>query len=333
MASDYEPQSDRDVSDPCSPPTPVNATTNKPTSPQDIAEASKKRANALYQNGLTFLQYGQLRDAFGEFKEATRLDPNNMEIWQKYEETYRAIEPELNAEHARRESAPRHTSAQAASSSQPLGPLTREPLKQGSGDRSTKSGSGGNEIPPTFTFTSPTGNRGLQDVNLTADPDEHAEGAELIADRMFRGHLARDNPRLRGDDDVDYPIIVPSSERRPQAKTLLSEVKRQKVFVTNLVIWLSVMSAVMYYYQVDRKQQYGQPISYVGIVFFSLLIVAFAVGCWKCVTAERPIFVSLSDASKIVCGVIIGVCVIWHYSRKPKDFRPNAPHTAFKLSS
>ena len=42
-----------------------------------------------YQIGLGHLQRGNFLAAYEEFREATRIDPTNFEIWQKYEETYR----------------------------------------------------------------------------------------------------------------------------------------------------------------------------------------------------------------------------------------------------
>mmetsp|Transcript_49385 Transcript_49385/g.86998 ORF Transcript_49385/g.86998 Transcript_49385/m.86998 type:complete len:335 (-) Transcript_49385:90-1094(-) len=317
-----ETDDDRDVMDPCAPPVqPSSPKTPEESGPRDIAEASKKRANALYQNGLTYLQIGRVRDAFGEFKEATRLDPGNREIWQQYEETYREVEAELNAEQAVLASPHR---SQAASSSQPLvskpvvsGPLEKKPFEKAPSERFSKVMGVSSALPPTFTFNKPK-DRGLKDLNLHHESlSEQDERSRQVADRMCRGHLTRDSPGMRNDDDLQFQDLV--VQNHTPAKTLIHEVMKRKVFVTNLMIWLFIMSTVLYYYQVDRKIHYDQPLSPIGILFFGTLIVCFAVGCWKCVTAEQPIFVSLSDASKIVCGLIIVVCVIWHYSRR----RPN----------
>ena len=49
-------------------------------------------ATDFYQIGLGHLHRGDLRAAYEEFREATRIDPTNFEIWQKYEETYREVD-------------------------------------------------------------------------------------------------------------------------------------------------------------------------------------------------------------------------------------------------
>lgn len=56
-------------------------------------------ATDFYQIGLGHLHRGDLRAAYEEFREATRIDPTNFEIWQKYEETYREVEGDIEAQH------------------------------------------------------------------------------------------------------------------------------------------------------------------------------------------------------------------------------------------
>ena len=41
----------------------------------------------FYQLGLNHLSRGNLRAAYEELREASRLDPTNFEMWMKYEET------------------------------------------------------------------------------------------------------------------------------------------------------------------------------------------------------------------------------------------------------
>ena len=59
-------------------------------------------ATDFYQIGLGHLHRGDLRAAYEEFREATRIDPTNFEIWQKYEETYREVEGDIEAQHRNR---------------------------------------------------------------------------------------------------------------------------------------------------------------------------------------------------------------------------------------
>lgn len=335
MASEIpETDDERGVGDPCAPPVSARPPSSAEESgPRDIASASKSRAKALYQNGLTYLQIGRVRDAFGEFKEATRLDPTNREIWQKYEETYREVEAELNAEHA---VLVKPSQNQAASSSQPLvskpvvsGPLERKPIEKVSSERASKL-RGSNALPPTFTFNVPSADADSQFPNPHDEPSpEQDERSRQVAARMFKGHVTRDSPGTRNDDDLNFQDRNVQSRSLAPAKTLLNEMMKRKVFVTNLALWLLILSTVLYYYQIDRKLHYDQPVSPIGLLLFSSLIVCFAIGVWKCVTAEQPIFVSLSDASKIVCGLIIIVCVIWHYSRRRS---PNTKHGLVVLS-
>lgn len=49
----------------------------------------------LYQCGLGLLNCGDVQGAYEDFREAARLQPQNMEIWAKYEEAYRAVEPKI----------------------------------------------------------------------------------------------------------------------------------------------------------------------------------------------------------------------------------------------
>lgn len=50
----------------------------------------------FYQLGLNHLSRGNLRAAYEELREASRLDPGNFEMWQKYEETYYLVEEEID---------------------------------------------------------------------------------------------------------------------------------------------------------------------------------------------------------------------------------------------
>lgn len=59
-------------------------------------------ATDFYQIGLGHLHRGDLRAAYEEFREATRIDPTNFEIWQKYEETYREVEGDIEIQHRNR---------------------------------------------------------------------------------------------------------------------------------------------------------------------------------------------------------------------------------------
>ncbi|CAJ1344291.1 unnamed protein product [Effrenium voratum] len=59
-------------------------------------------ATDFYQLGLGHLKHGDLRAAYEEFREATRMDPTNFEIWQMYEETYRKVEKDIEAQHLTR---------------------------------------------------------------------------------------------------------------------------------------------------------------------------------------------------------------------------------------
>ena len=60
---------------------------------------STASATDFYQLGLGHLQRGDLRSAYEEFREAARIDPTNFEIWQQYEETYREVENDIDAQH------------------------------------------------------------------------------------------------------------------------------------------------------------------------------------------------------------------------------------------
>merc|ERR1719383_126580 len=68
-----------------------------PRTDESVTDSST-RASALYDVGLARLQLGDVRGAYEDFKEASRLEPTNMTIWQSYDDAYHQIEHVLTAE-------------------------------------------------------------------------------------------------------------------------------------------------------------------------------------------------------------------------------------------
>merc|ERR1712146_815208 len=65
-----------------------------------------QRAQMHYDIACLRWDHGNVREAYEDLKEASRLDPNNMVIWQKYEEAYRAVQKTLAEEHLEQQSSP-----------------------------------------------------------------------------------------------------------------------------------------------------------------------------------------------------------------------------------
>lgn len=57
------------------------------------------QAEALYERGVASRKAGDLRSAYEDFKEASRLDPG-IKYWQAYDEVHQGLEAELTAEQA-----------------------------------------------------------------------------------------------------------------------------------------------------------------------------------------------------------------------------------------
>merc|ERR1711862_460247 len=76
-----------------------------------------QRAQMHYDIACLRWTHGNVREAYEDLKEASRLDPNNMVIWQKYEEAYRAVQKTLAEEHLERQSSGGAAGMYAAGSS------------------------------------------------------------------------------------------------------------------------------------------------------------------------------------------------------------------------
>jgi len=247
-----------------------------------------RRAEALHRRGVARLQQGDARGAYEEFKEASRLDPNNMELWQKYDETYRSVASELALEHA--------ANAAQAPAPAPQAPAPFEPQ----------------DMPPTFTFSRPP--RVSVQESLVHDPDA-AERARDVEARMFRGHLF-----ITGGWAHDANTRLPKhGERQDGAegaearKGFQFVMSNRRIFIVIFGCWLVTWIVVVVHYQVLNKKASGK-FGGIAAVLWSVVVIVMMRLVWNCLKSGPVIFLTLPDGLKILCGLVILLSVIWHYA-------------------
>lgn len=302
--------------------TPASSSSSKPADTMRMAgtqsggQSAAQRAMMMYDIGVTRFETGDIREAYEDLKEASRLDPNNMVIWQKYDEVYRAAAPLLSEEHLKSPKA-RQRAWESTTSS-------KSSTRMQKGAAGSSSGNRDNEIPPTFTF-----HRSQRNAPMGLLPHEEPESEERS--KEIERMAARQLQLTRGDDsdlgrDRQHMAHLGFAEASfdlgvtRDRNGLRYEMRSKKVewphiwktFFATLACWVTSWLAVVIHYQIMRKAEDEVPINWweVGIGVCVVLGVALAVT--SCVIRGSTCYLSFSDVIKICCGIIIVVAVLWY---------------------
>lgn len=240
----------------------------------------RPKAAALFQCGMARLKLEDKRGAYEDFREASRIDPQNVEIWQKYEETYREVEDEINADHAanpqvqqsrhsvsREEGAPRHFTLKKA---------ITNPSRMAA---TSSAGRGEEQESEHAAPLKATHLRGLHSV---------ANDASQSGDKTEAG---RGGQRL-----VELPVVD------------------EKVWIVANLSWFITWTCVLYHYRFETEKY--KNIGW-GTTDYLLSICWLAAWLWVFSKRKTPISLSLSDATKLLCVLIIGLCTTYHYYHAP----------------
>jgi len=296
---------------------------------ESSSPATSTRAQALYQLGLTRLEHGDVREAYEDLKEASRLEPNNLEMWQKYEEAYSIVQQTLAKEHQRT----------AAMAPPPRATMREQPSWGAPPPRSAASRNPKaaplDDLPPTFTFVK----RSMGSVDM----DEEAEDRSLqLQARMLRGGLLDSAPAAvqpgrmaeLGYGSEVIPSHDPTEYDQPAAMGF--NVESPKVLKGTIACWAVIWFSVMYYYQISSCQKDQeeiaianscQQISWPWVVFWTVFIIAISGATWSCAISCRVKHFNLSDGIKLSCGLIIAIAVLWHYWWQARDSATEPTHT------
>lgn len=279
----------------------------------------RPKAAALYQVGLARLQLGDVRGAYEDLKEAARLEPQNTQIWQKYEETYALVESEIAQEHAAEQQAARHRQAQ------PGGPE--------SGGRQEYLGP-----PPRFTLVDPNeaSLQPLQTVAESADAEAQDRALALQAG-MLRGVLAggrevhlggsHDQVRGQGTGNGRGRAMTEGEDREDVGTRYRADVEFQAVnprlFIGICLCWITILCNGYIHYSYKHNVLPNKSAIFLQVVAMVVVCCLFAWLSWRCLKTNRAFRMSLSDGIKVLCCIIIQFCVCYFYISAGD--RPNAP--------
>lgn len=262
----------------------------------------RPKAAALYQVGVARFELGDIRGAYDDLKEAARIEPQNVHIWQKYEEAYASVEREIAQEHAAQHQASRERQVQSGHSEY-LG------------------------APPRFTFVASTEAcmQPLQNVVEVADADAQDRALALQAG-MLRGVLGgdRETHRSGGHDQVwhqsDLHVrgrAVSESEHWEHLDTrYLTEVEVRAINPRNFIgigmCWITILCNVFIHYRYKTSSLPNKFAIFWQVAGIVVVCSFFAALSWRFLKTSG-FQMSLSDGIKALCFVLIQCCVFYFY--------------------
>lgn len=234
-------------------------------------------ARALFKCGMGRLQLGDMRGAYEDFKEAARIDPQDMEIWQRYELTYRAVELEMEEEHARSPGDGAQERRSQSTSSQ-----------ERRADRADRSAPRHFTIKPGDKFV-PVARSGF---DLSGGPSQGRQYSE-----SHRRSSASSYPGFLREEDEEDRLIK----------------KGDCKFVSTISAWVFIWLMVMFHYLKQQPREVGHRGKITWLILASVGF-WFVVGqAWHHRNSAVPITYSMSFAVKTTCIVIISLATSWHY--------------------
>eukprot|EP00929_Paragymnodinium_shiwhaense_P082228 TRINITY_DN43277_c0_g1_i1.p1 TRINITY_DN43277_c0_g1~~TRINITY_DN43277_c0_g1_i1.p1 ORF type:complete len:278 (-),score=32.44 TRINITY_DN43277_c0_g1_i1:160-993(-) len=253
---------------------------------------------ALFRCGEARWRLGDLRGAYEDFREAARLEPTNLEIWQRYEETYRAVEHLIAEEHA----------------AQGLG-VSRQDIDE--------------SPPPVFSFVETMQAYDSEDSDL----EDHANTVAMQSNEdnvdvdigmasVFStggdggsggsGGGLRRRPRSSSN----------SSSQRAGTSTTRVEfaISNRRTFLATQISWFAMGSMVVYYnlFKNDGFSRLEAALSFAVLVFAPYRM-------WTGSRRKLQVSISLNDVIKACCGMVVLACCIYHYKKYAKDKNSATP--------
>mmetsp|Transcript_13525 Transcript_13525/g.31792 ORF Transcript_13525/g.31792 Transcript_13525/m.31792 type:complete len:293 (+) Transcript_13525:20-898(+) len=261
---------------------------------QDSTEAnSSSRARALYRCGLGRLRVGDQRGAYNDFKEAARLEPQNWEIWQKYEESYQAVE------------------------------LGEQELMPGAGCRSGTRDSRSALPPKHWRFTA----QRLSEVEVEmqslhkdfgsargSKPPREVE--ERVATIDGQAHTAQRVVAAAGtlpevaEGSAGDSVAEPPGQSMGGAYGTRIEftVGSNQTYVVIHIAWLVTWFTVLHHYRRHRSLP-----AIIEMITGSLLFALVMWLLWWFRKRRAEVSISLSDAVKVISLAAMLALTIWHY--------------------
>jgi hypothetical protein len=291
-----------------------------------------QRAQMHYDIACLRWTSGNVREAYEDLKEASRLDPNNMVIWQKYEEAYRAVQKTLAEEHLEQRSGGAVGMYAAGTSAQrpPSSAASDRPLnRSASSRRADRVGNAAPETqepPPTFTFLRAGGSpMGLLSDEPEAESDERSQA---IQERMFRGHRG-----LEADEQTRQRMAalgfqeatsLPDATTSETRSGLAYNMENPKIFAATVGCWVIIWLLVGWHYEISSCA-FWKDVDWTRVIVWCSVIAAVAVGVSFSAKRGRTVFLSLSDGIKIICFLVIVAAVLWHKLQKDGHPERNQP--------
>lgn len=321
------------------------ARTSDRRAPRPRTETENPKALALHRCGLARQRLGDARGAYEDFREAARLEPRSIEIWQSYEEAYRVVEAEIAKEQGW---ASVGMLSGGVAQDEPGQQKAPPPFFSFYGTH----GSGIDGSDSEGGFDSEVAKRESAEMASRAAATEARFGAgagglgagdhsgDRRADSIAGGQGASGPPRkvtdLRAALATRSSFHIEDRSHRPTAHSPCTPRPRMRTATTAtgaasaaampaesgpswrlllgvLPSWLVTYTMVILHYRVNRKL-----ISNITAAAWLLLAPLFLWSLWQ-VDRRYPLNrLSLSDAIKILCCiVIVGSIVANHYASAP----------------
>mmetsp|Transcript_110465 Transcript_110465/g.330446 ORF Transcript_110465/g.330446 Transcript_110465/m.330446 type:complete len:306 (+) Transcript_110465:155-1072(+) len=281
---------------------PSSAESNSPAEdPERETIDCRPKAHALFQCGLGRLRLGDVRGAYQDFKEAARIEPRDLEIWQKYEETYRAVQEDVEEE---LKTSPGIATQQSSTSSA----------------RARHPGSAKGRPPQHFSLRRPSEMQvELEALQAGARGSLASEAAVDVQARMFRPAHHRQMERGHEQAATDPTVTGPSAsssagglQQHGAQRTIAVTLENNRVYGVIYVSWAVTWLTVLYHYRVQRRK---------GLTARSVLELVLATGLtglllwllWRFKRRQSAVSLSASDAIKLVSLVVIVGITFAHY--------------------
>lgn len=254
----------------------------------------RPKACALYQCGLGRLQLGDVRGAYEDFKEAARIEPRDLEIWRRYEETYRDVEAEMEAELAQC-------------------PTAATSISGGRGlsldERASSAGGEHRQLPPKHFTLKDTQHQYNEEV---VSPVGASGVAAEVQARLLRP-VQRQRRHSMGEAAVGRAHVDSNASFGGAAGREQLEITfiANRVYLVIFCSWITTWGFVIYHYRYQRRARTRVETTemFCGSGAFGLFLWLI----WRRRKSKTPIVISLSDATKILSGLVILACTLYHY--------------------
>merc|ERR1712232_436442 len=101
-----------------------------------------------------------------------------------------------------------------------------------------------------------------------------------------------------------------SSTGRSASRSHEKPVVDKKVWLVNVVSWFVTVGCVIYHYRFQSPKYQNVPLHWKDAIW---MLPLFGGAIWIVSKTNRPMSLSLSDATKLLCCMIIFLCTMYHY--------------------